>query len=314
MSHSSIITVGFCPAWDVICRADGVDWGQHVRVSQSAVPAGKALNVSKALAWLGQKSIAAGLWGGSDWPAAQESLAAYRGLIDCRMTLAAGQTRRNITVIDTRGRRQMHLRAPCPLARRASLAHLAEDLKSMASPASRIVFSGSMPEGDLLDDCLAMIRDLCRSGVRVTVDSSGPALSRALEEGGLALIKPNLEELSQLLGRPIPNDPSAIRQAAQTFCDRAEIILVSRGADGAMVITKDQAFIGRSKVPQDKVVNTVGCGDYLLAGFLAGEDTADLCDRLKTAVKAATAHALGLTESTDRLTAAGRIRVEVTQG
>lgn len=311
MNHAPVITVGFCPAWDVTCRADGVDWGQHVKVSQTARPAGKALNVSRALAWLGQTSIAAGLWGQGDWPAAEASLAAYRDLIDCRMTLAPGQTRQNITVIDTRTRRQMHLRAPCPLATRESLAQLAEDLKSMVTPASRIVFSGSMPEGDLLDDCLAMIRNLCRSGARAAVDSSGIALGRAVELGGLALIKPNLEELSQLLGRPVPNEPSAIQEAAGIFCDRAQIILVSRGADGAMVITKDQAFIGRCEIFQNKVVNTVGCGDYLLAGFLAGEDTADLCDRLKTAVKAATVHALGLTELMDWPAAAGRIRVEV---
>jgi 1-phosphofructokinase family hexose kinase len=310
MSHAPFITVGICPAWDVICRADSVDWGQHVRVSQTAIPAGKALNVSRALAWLGQTSIAAGLWGQSDWPAAEASLAAFRGRIDCRMTLAPGQTRQNITVIDTRGRREMHLRAACPLASKASLAQLAGDLKSMVTPASRVVFSGSMPEGGLLEDCLAMIRNLCRSGARVAADSSGPALSRAVELGGLALIKPNLEELCQLLGRTIPNDPSAIREAARTFCDRTQMILVSRGADGAMVITKDRAFACRARVPQDKVVNTVGCGDYLLAGFLAGEDTADLYARLETAVKVATAHALGLTESMDWPTAAVHIRIE----
>jgi len=313
MNNPLIITVGFCPAWDMICRADDIDWGRHVRVSQSVHPAGKALNVSRVLAWLGKKNVAAGLWGQRDWPDAQMSLSGCQNQIDFHMTLAAGHTRRNVTVIDTRRRLEMHLRAPCSLATRTSLAQLAGDLKLIIRSACWVVFSGAMPEGDLLDDCLTIIQDLCRSGVKVAVDSSGLALSRAVELGGLALIKPNLEELGQLLGRSIPNDPLAIEEAARVFCNQSQIILVSRGPEGAMIITKDRRIECRAEILQNQAEKTVGCGDYLLAGFLASEDTADLCERLGTAVKAATAHAIGLSESMDWPTAAAHIRIEQRQ-
>ena len=227
MSNAPLITVGICPAWDITCRADGIDWGQHVKVSQTAVPADKAFNVSKALAWMGQKTLAAGLWGQNDWPAAQESLAALKPRIDFKLTLVPGQTRQNITVIDTHSQREMHLRAACPLATKATLAQLAEDLKKYINPNSCVAFSGSMPEGELLADCLSIIKTACQSGASVAVDSSGTALTKVVAQGGLYAIKPNLEELSQLLGTPVPNQTAAIIAAARSLCDSVKIVLVS---------------------------------------------------------------------------------------
>ena len=62
-----IITVGLAPAWDIQCRGQGLDWGCHAQIDEQDVrPAGKALNVSRALAWLGRSSVAAGLWGRED--------------------------------------------------------------------------------------------------------------------------------------------------------------------------------------------------------------------------------------------------------
>ena len=62
-----IITVGLCPAWDIVCKGRGLDWGQHQMVNSTRCqPAGKALNISRALAWMGMETIAAGLWGQQD--------------------------------------------------------------------------------------------------------------------------------------------------------------------------------------------------------------------------------------------------------
>ena len=311
MTDGSVITVGFCPAWDITCRAEGVDWGRHVKAAQTAIPAGKALNVSKALAWLGQKSIAAGLWGQNDWPDAQAVLASLNLWVDFRMTLVAGRTRQNITVIDTRNQREMHLRAPYRLATSAALTRLSDELKPVIGAGCTVVFSGSMPGDELVDGCLLMIRNACRSGARVVIDSSGEALQCAVLAGGLYAIKPNLEELGQLLGRPIANEPTEIIAAARTLCDKAQIALVSRGADGAIVVTQDKAVGCRAKPAKYKVVNTVACGDYLLAGFLADE-TAALSVRLENAITVATARAWGLTETIDWSMAKEKIEIETT--
>jgi len=309
MGGGSVVTVGFCPAWDVTCRAENVDWGRHINATQTAAPAGKALNVSKALAWLGQKSVAAGLWGQSDWMDAQAALCPLKQWIDFRITLVAGRTRQNITIIEAHHQREMHLRAPCRLATKSALLQLGKDLKLLVNAGCTVVFSGSMPDGRLLDDCLSMIREAHQSGAQVVVDSSGAALRGAAEGGGLDIIKPNLEELSQLISRPVADEPIEIIDAARTLCDKAQIILVSCGPNGAIAITRDLAVGCRLTSAENTVVNTVACGDYLLAGFLA-DDTSDLSARLQNAVAVATARAWGLTETIDWPTAKQQIELE----
>ena len=92
----TIITVGFTPAWDVTNYVDGIEWGQHkVISSQTITPAGKPLNVSKALAWMSKRSIAAGLWGKSDYNQLIEALSPVADYIDCRFTVAQGRTRQS---------------------------------------------------------------------------------------------------------------------------------------------------------------------------------------------------------------------------
>ena len=312
MSDSSVITVGFCPAWDITCISDSVDWGQHCKVSQVSVPAGKAMNISKALAWMGQKSTAAGLWGQNDWSAAHKMLADRSPLIDLRCTVVPGGTRQNITVIDTHSRREMHLRADCKLATGPTLNHLRTDLDSFVKSGDVVAFAGSMPQGKLLDDCISLIERVRDRGAKVVIDSSGPALARAVKLGGLYAIKPNLEELRQLLNRPIDNDPHEIIAAARTLKDKVQIVLASRGKEGALAVTADRAVGCCVRTFRGNTVNTVACGDYLLAGFLIGDEKADLCVHLENAVRVAAARAWGLTESIDWPTARVQIEIETT--
>ena len=115
-------------------------------------------------------------------------------------------------------------------------------------------------------------------------------------QGGIHLVKPNLEELSELLKKPVTNDPEKLISAARTLCDRVQIILVSLGAEGAVMVNKDTAIHAKAVNLTLPVVNTVGCGDYLLAGYLAGSHL-DMSEQLAAAVKAATAKALALVET-----------------
>ncbi len=57
--EKKIITIGLCPSWDTVCRLDGINWGEHKQVtSTKSYPAGKAMNISRALAWMGKKNTA----------------------------------------------------------------------------------------------------------------------------------------------------------------------------------------------------------------------------------------------------------------
>lgn len=311
MAENGVLTVGVCPCWDLTCVVDGIAWGDHKRmVSQRLVPAGKTLNISRALNWLGIGSTAAGLWGEADYPAMLEQLKAAYPLIRPALTVTAGRTRTNVTVADAVHRREMHLRADCELATDASLQRLGEDLARLPA-AEAVVFAGSMPEHQL-EACASLVRQARDRGSRVAVDTSGAALKRMVREGGLYLIKPNLEELGELLGRHVENDAGSIISAGRALCRAVEIVLVSRGADGAIAITNDAAVGCRAAGQDSAVVHTVGCGDYLLAGFLSQSVGGDLQSALARGVKIATARARGLTETADAEHACAGFQIETT--
>ena len=294
---NSIVTVGICPCWDRTCSVDGIQWNQHKKISsQTCVPAGKALNISAALNRLQIPSIAAGLWGKSDYRQMLEYLAAENPFVQPHFTVADGRTRTNITVVDTRQNKELHLRAPCTLATEDSLRQLKNDLQTMTS-ASTVVFAGSMSD-DLLNQIISIMDLFRESGTKRILDTSGSALKTILKQQKLYLIKPNLEELGWLLDSEIASDVSSIIRAARSLCDRAQIILVSRGADGALLVTKEQAIECKVK-NQKPVINTVGCGDYLLAGFLSRVDSGDLSKALTVGVKTATARAWGIPTTAD---------------
>jgi len=296
-SKNRIITVGLAPAWDIRCRGRGLDWGCHANIDDQDIrPAGKALNVSRALAWLGRPSIAAGLWGRADYEPMQTAVQGL-GVVQVAMTAVEGHTRRNVTVVDTLQRREMHLRLPSALASAEALERLDADLQKLVGAGDTCVFAGAMPAGELLDPVVALVEAVRVAGARVVVDTHGPALKRLVEAGLLWLIAPNVEELAGLLGREIEDTPAALAAAGRTLLDRVELVLVSRGAKGAVVVTASGAWEGRSET-QGQVASTVGCGDYLLAGFLAGLDaTADPSVALEMGLKVAAARAWGGTET-----------------
>jgi 1-phosphofructokinase family hexose kinase len=311
MPENSIITVGVCPCWDITCYVDGAQWGEHKKIaSQTVTPAGKALNISKALAWLKTESVAAGLWGESDHERLIDELAGLEDFIDARFTVVPGMTRQNVTVVNTKSGREMHLRATCKLSSEESLKQLSDKLEEITTATSTVIFSGSLPE-QYLDECLELIRGVCDKGAKIVIDTSGPALQRIVEMGGIYLVKPNVEELCQLLGRDVNNDVSSIVSSAHTLNDKADIVIVSRGSKGAVAVTKEDAFQFRIKESKYSAGNTVSCGDYLLAGVVTQLNRIDLRSAMITGVKVASAKAWGLTEEMDWIQADKEIEVEV---
>lgn len=309
MSINSIVTIGISPAWDMTCHVEGIEWGEHKKiVSQTLVPAGKALNISKALNGLGIKSIAAGLWGQPDYSQMRGVLSAEHPLIEPSLTLVDGKTRTNLNIVDTKNKREMHLRSECGLAGRQSLKRLADDLAAMDSM-DTAVFAGATPD-EFLDECLSVVNVCRRKGAKIAVDTSGAALETFVKAGGLYLIKPNFEELCQLLGQRLEDDAASIISAARSLCDSVDVVLVSRGARGALAITKEAAVECAAKENRP-ALSTVACGDYLLAGFLSQTDTGDMSAALSTGVRVATAKVWGLTEEANWHYSINRIEVDV---
>jgi 1-phosphofructokinase len=293
-----IITIGLSPAWDIRCGGAGLDWGRHVEIDEQVVrPAGKALNVSYALAWMGWKSVAAGLWGREDLSQMKNAVRQLGRWIQTSMTPGPGSTRRNVTVVDTLNHREMHLRLRSELASQRSLQRLNADLKRLVRKGDTCVFAGAMPGNHFLEHTVDLVHTCRDRRARIVVDTHGPALMAIVDAGLASMISPNVEELRGLLGREVANTPAKLASAARLLLDRVGIVLVSRGAEGAMVVTKDGTWNGRSRARRE-VLSTVGCGDYLLAGFLAGlQDTANPSAALATGLKVAAAHAWGWTET-----------------
>jgi len=317
-TSSKIVTIGLCPCWDMVCRLEGVDWGQHKVISSaSSRPAGKALNISRALAWMGTKSTAAGLWGREDFAQMLRAMRPLKGSVKVKMTAVDGSTRRNITVVDTVNNREMHLRAVSRLASRKALRKLKADLQATVNGNSVCVFAGSMPEKRFWDDVVRIMNCCRRCGARIALDTSGDALREIVNSGPanpscrIWLIKPNVEELCELLGEQIEDRPAGLAKAGRKLLDKVEIILISRGKKGSVVVTKKGAWQGRC-VGRSRVLSTVGCGDFMLAGFLKGlKDKSDVGFALKTAIKVATARAWGWTEGKSWSRALREIKVAV---
>jgi len=307
----SIITVGLSPAWDIACRGRHLDWGLHKDIDEQTIkPAGKALNISRALAWMGQKSVAAGLWGREDYDQMLEYMRPLRGLVDIRLTAVEGRTRQNVTVVDTADGREMHLRSKNRPASAKALRKLKADLKRIVRRGSICVFAGVMP-ADVLVGEIVKIAEVCRNmGARVVLDTYGCALKRIFEAGLAWSINPNVEELRGLLGVRVRDNPVSLARAGRRLLSRVEAVLISRSEKGGVLVTKEGAWQGRC-VGRAKVLSTVGCGDYLLAGFLKGlRDGSGPGAALKTAIQVATARAWGWTEERPWSEAKQRIRIE----
>lgn len=261
-----IITVTLNPTLDRVIEVEGLVPGDHqvVRtVAQS--PGGKGVNVSRTLEAFGLTSTAMGFLGGDNRGEFASLFGA--GLVADAFLTLPGRTRENITLVDTKTGKDTHLRDTGLGVSLADLRELTEQLIAMIEPDDVVVFSGSLPPGLEPADLAELLRASADAGAKVAVDSSGPALEAVGKQKKLWLIKPNSLELSQLLGKDLPTLDDQLK-AARGLAQKVEFILLSCGPDGAYLITRDEISHASVALGRD-VVNTVGCGDVLLGGFLA---------------------------------------------
>ncbi len=309
-----IITIGINPAWDIDCLVDGIEWGEHKKIeAQTSSPAGKALNVSKSLSYLGYISTAMGLWGDYDYGDMINELRPLSAFIDIRFTVVNGRTRRNVCISDTRNNRQMHLRLSGTLATRANIKKLCEQLERFFEKDDICVFAGSIPEGSFAEDIISLFWNCRQKGASIILDSSGKMFYRLVDTGQVWAVSPNLQELEGLLGCRVKPEPHSVAKAGRKLLDRVEYVIVSLSAAGAMLIGKDGYWQTELKGIPLPVVRTVGCGDNLLAGFIAGRlEDDDPAYALTKGVRLATAYAYGLCETTEAWQLEEKIGVQTT--
>ena len=164
-------------------------------------------------------------------------------------------------------------------------------------PGDVFVLAGSIPACLPQDTYQQILTRLKGKGVRTAVDATGQLLMNVLPYRPF-LIKPNHHELAELLGRELYGDQEIAGAARVLQQKGARNVLVSMAGEGALLLD-EEGRVHRIGTPQGRVVNSVGAGDSMLAGFMAGYLDSGCYDhalRLGTACGSATAFCLGLAQ------------------
>lgn len=261
-----IYTVTFNPALDYAMRVDRFETGETNRSSEEYIQyGGKGINVSVVLSRLGVPTVALGFVSGFTGDALTELVQA-EGVTTDFIRLQAGMTRINVKL---KGDTESEINAGGPAVDAQALDALFAKLDSL-QVGDTLVLAGSLARGVPRDMYARMIARLAGRGVRFVVDATGDTLKAVLPFAPF-LIKPNLRELEELCGTTICDTDGVIAAARELQKAGAQNVLVSLGKDGAVLVDADGAV---HTVPAHKgtPVNTVGAGDSMVAGFLAGID------------------------------------------
>jgi 6-phosphofructokinase 2 len=178
----------------------------------------------------------------------------------------AEETRESFTVFEESTERQYRFVLPGPHLSRHEYRNCLDALDSLDRRPGFFVVSGSLPPG-VPDDFYAQIAPRAKTwGARLICDTSGPALKSALTEG-VYLVKPNLRELSELVGTELTDEKSRIA-ACVALVERgsAEIVALTLGDQGALLVTRDRAW--RARAVPIQPVSTVGAGDSFLGAMV----------------------------------------------
>lgn len=259
-----IYTVTFNPSLDYVIRVDDLTLGNVNRTTKEAIfPGGKGVNVSVMLSNLGISSTALGFIAGFTGEQLKKMLTEF-GCDTDFIELKEGLTRINVKI---NSNEESEINGQGPDISNAAIEQLFEKLQNLKE-GDILVLAGSIPN-TLPENIYEIIMEkLQEKGIRVVVDATKELLLNVLKYHPF-LIKPNNHELGEMFGVTLNSDEEIITYAKKLQEKGAENVLVSMAGDGAILITEDGA-IYKGLPPKGKVVNSVGAGDSMVAGFLTG--------------------------------------------
>jgi 1-phosphofructokinase len=265
-----ILTLTPNPSVDRTIFLDGLVLGSVNRSHRSwSEPSGKGVNVALALHAHGEPVRAIVTAGGSVGAQLRQMLDTAG--LDTIAVRIDGEIRSNISLTQPDGT-VTKINEAGPTLTADDTDGFIETVAANLAGVSWLVCGGSLPAGAPLD-LYARITELCRGqGISVAVDSSGTPLDASLA-GRPDLVKPNTHELAELVGRPLHTLGDVVDAAEEIRRRGAGAVLASLGADGAILVDAAGALHGEA--PVERVVSTVGAGDAMLAGYLAGRRSRD---------------------------------------
>jgi len=280
-TNFDIVTVTFNPAIDQTVFLDRLEVGAVNRVANGHRQAGgKGINVSSMLGSYGIPSIATGFLGEDNQQLFKE-LFESKSITD-EFIRIPGETRTGIKIIDHSSNETTDINFHGLAPTSSDLRSFAKKIHQLLDPGRWFVIAGSLPESFSLDFFREILVIIKTSGAKIAVDTSGEALKIAIC-AGVDLIKPNHHELAEYLGQELPDFQSRLEAAKNLQRKKIPHVVLSLGSEGALFITPGNALLAAA--PPVNVVSTVGAGDSLLAGYLAGLTTgadATGCAKLAT--------------------------------
>lgn len=272
-----ILTVTPNPSLDRTYEVQALKRGEVIRAETERMdPGGKGVNVSRAVAAAGRRTVAVLPLGGAPGALVAELLHAQG--IEVAPVPVVGATRSNIALAEADGV-LTKINAPGPELSQSEQELLLDTVRSQSRDADWIACCGSLPRGLAPSWYADVVTRAHAGGARIALDTSGRALLEALRARP-DVVKPNAEELAEAVARPLTTVGDALKAAEEVRAMGARVVLASLGADGQLLVSDAGAWFGSARV--SAVRSNVGAGDASLAGFLIAGGTGP--DALASAV------------------------------
>ena len=309
---TTILTVTLNPAVDIFTSTERVADTHKLRCSAPLRhPGGGGINVARVAHRLGADVVALYASGGRAGQQLDDLLAIEQ--VSCLRVPVSGETRENMTVLETASGREFRFVLPGPAMGEAELQACIDPFKQMTAP-RYLVLSGSLPPGVSANHYARWVRLAHERGTQVVVDTAGAALVEALNEG-VFLFKPSLRELRELTGQPLEDEAQWLSACRELIAQgRTTLVALSLGEQGALLVSAAQAW--RAEKLDVPVRSATGAGDSFLAAIVCSIALdGDLVRALRQGVAAGSAAvmsegtALGQAEDVKRLVGQVRVRV-----
>ena len=259
-----IYTVTFNPSLDYIVSVDNFTCGIVNRTTDEIIfPGGKGINVSMVLKNLGFENTALGFLAGFTGNRIQDLLE-EKGVRADFISVEKGISRINVKL---RSNEETEINGQGPAIGEADIKKLYEKLDTL-SDGDILVLAGSIP--DVMPGSMYMdiMRHLQNKDLKIVVDATKDLLVNVLQYHPF-LIKPNNHELGEIFGVEITDKDDVIKYAKKLQEKGARNVLISMAGEGAVLVSEDKSVF-MAEAPKGTLINGVGAGDSMVAGFLAG--------------------------------------------
>ena len=269
-----ILTVTMNPAVDKTCELEKLLPGEVNRLIKcSSVAGGKGINVTKVLRQFHMPVAAVGFLGGSGGRFIEEAMEKMG--VECHFTRIQGETRTNVNVLSQDGT-VTELLEPGPEILPKELEHFKKQFTGCLERCEIVVLSGSVPTGVPVDIYGKLIEECHRVGRKVCLDASGELLREGMKAKP-DIVKPNRRELEYLTGKTLEDGilpetvlyKTALTEARKLVSMGIGKVVLSMGAEGLLYVGDGQELYQAAK--KVKTVNTVGCGDTVVASLCMSE-------------------------------------------